>query len=254
MGVSWLKQGAESEKAAKQAAAEAEARRAEMGAMFRFFVNKGEDAKITFVDGELNDQGFLCPPRFYEHTVYYGGKWTNFVCPEKTAPEKGQKCPFCETGDYASLVAVFTIVDHRSYKSPSTGKVYQDTPKLFVAKSGTFELLNKLAIKRGGLAGCTFDVSRTGEKSPAVGSMFDFVEKNAPKDLKGKWIRVFKDSKGVETKEDSFTVADYEKEIVWRDADELRAMGFGKSAVGGHSYQQAPPSDEPDSTDYSSQL
>lgn len=233
MGVSWLKKGEDSEKVAKQAAAEAEARKAEMGAMFRFFVQKDEDARITFVDGELSDQGFLLPPRFYEHTLYHAGKWTNFVCPEKTNPELGQKCPICEAGDYASLVALFTVIDHRSYKSPTTGKTYQDTPKIFAAKSQTFEILNKMAIKRGGLAGCTFDVSRTGDKSAAVGNVFDFVEKNALKDLQGKWTRTYKNAQGKEIVEDSFKPADYEKEIVWRDADELRALGFGKPGVGG---------------------
>lgn len=257
MGVSWLKQGQASAQMATQAQAEAEARKAEMGHMFRFFINKGEDAKITFVDGNLSEQGFLLPPRFYEHTVYHNGKWTNFVCPEKTSPELGQKCPFCETGDYASLVAMFTVIDHRVYKSPTTGKTYQDTTKLFAAKSGTFEMLNKLAVKRDGLAGCTFDVSRSGEKSPAVGNMFDFVEKKDPKELKGKWTRTFKNAQGKEVTEDAFTVADYEKEVVWRDADELRAMGFGKPGMGNvpmGGTTQAPTQSKPAAQDYDKHL
>ncbi|ATS92312.1 hypothetical protein DLP05_057 [Stenotrophomonas phage vB_SmaS_DLP_5] len=257
MGVSWLKTGADSAKAAEQAKAEAEAKKAEMGNMFRFFIKKGEDARITFVDGELSSQGFLLPPRFYEHTVMFNGNWTNFVCPEKTSPELGHKCPLCETGDYASLVALFTVVDHRTYKSPTTGKTYKDTTKLFVAKSGTYEMLNKIAIKRDGLIGCTFDVSRMGDKAPAVGSMFDFVEKNDPEKLKGVWTRSYKDKDGKEVTEDSFKVADYDKEIVFRTGDELRALGFGKGAHTGSGFAGANPGgsqQSAESKDYSNEL
>ena len=43
-----------------------------------------------------------------------------------------------------SLVALFTIIDHRQIQSTKDKtKVYKDTKKLLVAKTQTFELLNK---------------------------------------------------------------------------------------------------------------
>ena len=192
MGVSWLKKGAESAKAAQQEAAAAEQRKSEQGKMWRFWLKEGEEARITFVDGELSSEGFLLPPRFYEHNVYLNGSWNNlFVCPEMTNPEAGEKCPICEGGDRPSLVALFTIIDHRVFKGKD-GKSYSNTPKILAAKSQSFEMLNKLAIKRGGLAGCTFDVSRMGDKSASIGSMFDFIEKTEIEVLKTKFTRTFK--------------------------------------------------------------
>lgn len=235
MSVSWLKKGADSAKLQQQEEAAAEARKAEMGKMRRFFLKDKEEARITFVDGELSAEGFLLPPRFYEHFVEHAGRSDNFVCPEKTNPESGEKCPICEMGDRPSLVALFTIIDHRQFKGKD-GTIYQDTPKLLAAKPLTFEILNKIAIKRGGLAGVTFDVSRVGDKAAAVGSMFDFVEKHTDIEaLQQAFQREVRDPKtgkvlGTET---SFKPADYETEIVFRSEADLRKLGFGKSSVGG---------------------
>jgi hypothetical protein len=238
MALTWIKQGDESAAMAKQAEAETVKRKQEQGKMFRFWLKEGEDVRMTFVDGALNHEGFLTPPRFYEHQMYLNGSWNNqFVCPEKTNPGSGDKCPLCEAGDRPAMVALFTVIDHREFKG-KTDIVYRDTPKLLVAKSQTFELLNKIAMKRGGLAGCTFDVSRMGDKAASVGSMFDFVEKHDLDDLKKNLVRTYKDDKGVEKTVSVFVAADYEKEIIYRDAAELRAMGLGKpttpSAAGGN--------------------
>lgn len=231
--MSWLKTGEESEKLAQEKKAEDAKRQQEQGKMWRFFVEKNKDASITFVDGELNAQGVLTPPRFYEHQLYLAGSWNNFfVCPEKTNPESGQKCPICEGGDKPSLVAMFTVIDHRTHKSRDGTKEYKDQPRLFAAKPMTFEQLQKLAQKRGGLAGCTFDVSRTGDKSPAVGSMFDFTEKNKLDELVKKYTYTVEED-GKKKTVSKFAPANYEEEIVYRTEDELRQLGFGKPATTG---------------------
>ncbi len=142
--------------------------------MWRFWLKPGEEATITFVDGDLSPEGFLLPPRFYEHNLYLNGKHNNmFVCPEKTSPESGEKCPICEDPqERPSLVALFTVIDHRVFLSKENKQI-TNRPKLFVAKTQTVEMLNKLAAKLGGLSGQTFDVSRsTSEKSPSVGDLF----------------------------------------------------------------------------------
>jgi hypothetical protein len=254
MGVTWMQKGAASANLAKQEEAAQQARKEEMGKMYRFWLKEGEEASITFVDGALSPEGFLLPPRYYEHSINKGGGqgMQHYVCPEKTNPESGQKCPICEGGDKASLVALFTIVDHRVFPSADKTKVYANRRKLLVAKSITFELLNKIALKRGGLAGATFDVSRIGDKSAAVGSMFDFTEKREMSVLEKLWITTYKQKDGTEKTENAFTVADYESEIVYRTEDELRKLGFGKSPVTG--YQQAAQPAAASGTSYAEQL
>ena len=65
MAFTFLRTGAESLNLAKKAAAEAELRKESFGKLWRYRMNAGEDAKITFVDGDLSPEWFLLPPRFY---------------------------------------------------------------------------------------------------------------------------------------------------------------------------------------------
>jgi len=238
MAFTFLKRGAESAKMAAKAAAEAEQRRSEQGKLFRFWMKEKEEARITFVDGELSKEGaltgYLDPPRYYEHNLFLNGQWNNFFyCPEKTNPDANDKCPLCESGDKPALVALFTIIDHRQIPSTKDKtKIWKDQKKLLVAKPQTFELLTKHAIKRGGLAGGTFDASRVGDKSAAVGSMFDFVEKKTIEELQKLYMIERVDPKtNQKVKVTNFTPADYEKEIAYRTGDELRELTKG-SPVG----------------------
>lgn len=256
MTVSWLKQGDASVNVAKQEEADYETRKEEQGRMSRFWLKEGEECRITFVDGDLDpEKQILIPPRYYEHMLYLHGSWNNyFVCPEKTAPHLGDKCPICASGEYPYLASLFTIIDHRVWESKKTqGKVYKDQPRLFVAKSKTVELLNKIAVKRGGLAGCTFDVMRIGEKSANVGTNFDFVEKQEIAVLKEKYTQDWTDPKtNAKSKICIFVPAKYEDEIVFRTGAQLEAKGFGAPKVSGYSQNQN--QGAADSTDYSSQL
>lgn len=226
MAVKWIKTGAESAKIAQTDQQEKEQQEAQRGKLWRFFLKDKEEGRITFIDGALGSEGHLEPPRFYEHSLQIAGKWGNyFVCPEKTVPEDGHKCPLCAQGDKPSLVALFTIIDHRQYKTKA-GKLMQDQKRLLVAKSVTMEMLTKIAAKRGGLAGCTFDVTRMGENSAAVGSMFDFVEKNDIAKLQATFTETIED-KGVKKTISLFVPADYEQEIIFRTPEEMLKAGIG---------------------------
>lgn len=253
MALTWLKKGEASADLATKEAAEAAKRKEEQGKMWRFYLKDKEEARITFVDGVLGEKGSLVPPRFYEHTVYFNGSWTTFVCPAKSTDGQ-DKCPICEGGDRPSLVAMFTIIDHRVFKS-TNGKEYTNTPRLYPAKSITFEMLNKLAQKRGGLAGTTWDVSRVGDKAAAVGSMFDFVEKSDDIEaLKAKYTRTTKDEKtGKETTHTIFVPADYDTEIVYRTGEQLLGLGLGKAPNVGMVYKVNEGGNAPEG-DYASQL
>ena len=172
------------------------------------------------------ETGNLRPPRYWEHNLLRNGSWNNFyVCPEKTDPAAGVKCPLCADNKVPALVALFTIIDHRQHTSKDKTKVYKDTKRLLVAKPQTFELLNKHAIKRGGLTGCTFDASRVGARAPAVGSMFDFVEKNTLADLKKLYTKETVDPKtNQKVTVTNFTPADYDKEINTLSIEDLQKL------------------------------
>lgn len=227
MAISWIKTGAASAAIAKQDEVEKKLQHEQNDLMWRFFLKDKEDARITFIDGDLSPEGYLVPPRYYEHALWAEGSKgvTYYVCPEKTAPEDGHKCPLCAAGDKPTLVAVFTILDHREIKTKA-GKVLKDQKRLFVAKPLSMEMLTKIAVKRGGLAGCTFDVTRMGDKSAAIGSMFDFVEKNDVALLQSSYTEEVED-KGVKKTISLFVPANYEKEIIFRTPEDMLKMGLG---------------------------
>jgi hypothetical protein len=248
-----MKTGVAGHAAAVQHEAEMTAWREERGQTFRFFLKDKEEARITFIDGDLVESPagmILGPPRFYEHSLFENGVARHFVCPAKNDPGQGHVCPICESGDRAALVSIFTIIDHRQYKDKN-GNVRSNTRKLFVAKPLTMEVLTKTAIKRGGLAGCTYDVSRLGENAPAVGNVFEFVEKNPIEVLQPAFMHEQKIEGQPPKQVTYFLPADYEKEFIFRTPEELQKLGLGKPTPykGPSTSAQAAPK-----TDYASKL
>lgn len=217
-GLSFIKKGKEA-----QATFNKEEHKAEMASknkVFRFFVTKDNDASVTFLDGDLAD-GMLDIPFFYEHNINMNGKWGNFfICTQDEEP-----CPICEGGNSPSYVGVLTVIDHSEYVSKKDGQTKKDNVKLFVAKRETIKMLQKIAVKRGGLRGCRFDVSRTGDKSASVGNVFDFTEKLSNEQL----VKLYGEkSKAIGYEELLATM--------YMPAPELRKLGFGASnPVGGES-------------------
>lgn len=218
-GMSFIKRGKQA-----QAIADQEEKKAEMRSknnIFRFWVPKGESTSITFLDGNLVD-GILDIPFYHEHNVNMNGSWHNwFICTQDEEP-----CPICEGGGSAAYVGVMTIIDHGEY-TDKNGNVKKDTLKLFVAKRDTIKLLQKYAAKRGGLRGCTFDVTRTGDKSPSVGSAFDFTEKLTEQQLVAK----YKPAKAGEADRSKPVNYDDYLQALYQPASELRKLGFGSSAA-----------------------
>jgi hypothetical protein len=230
MTVSWLKTGSASAQIAQQEEAAREEFKASFGKLYRFFLKPKEEGKITFVDGELNPEGFLMPPRFYEHTIQVAGKWVNYVCPEKTNPGSGEICPICKSGDRPALVSLFTIIDHRGFerKTKDGGKIWVPfSKKLLVVKTQMMEILAKKAMKNGGLSGCTFEVSRVSDKAAAIGDVYDLTEKLDAEVAFKKFMAEVTDDKGKVTKDSLFKPADYENEIVYYTAQELSQKGLG---------------------------
>ena len=225
----WLKRGAAAKQALAHEEAQAEMRKQEQGKLWRFWMPEGADRQITFLDGALDEDGLLDIYMFYEHTLRVNGSWENFVCTADV--DQTQPCPICEKGERASFVGVMTVIDHSEHtvkKGPNAGKVIANTRKLFVAKQGTIRLLTKIAAKRGGLAGCTFDVSRMGDKEPGVGNQFDFVHKF------GSYEEI---AAQFDLSVEDVQPADYAEEIRYRTPEELIELGIGK-ALGGVGFEK----------------
>jgi hypothetical protein len=183
---------------------------------FRFFLENGGQARITFLDGDFTAKG-LEPPWAYEHFAKVMGKPMNFTC----IHEENQLCPICESGDKPAYVCYFTILDHREYVSKKDGSIHHYSRRLFAPKRGTYKQLSLLASKRGGLRGWTVDVSRTGPKEPSVGNVFDFLGYTSPENLSANY--------GADAEP-----LDYDAMLQAQTLSEaeLRKMGFGTKGIG----------------------
>lgn len=152
---------------------------------WRFYCGVGEEARITFVDGDLDQDGALAIPYWYEHRLMVG-RLTEIVCYE-TNQELGP-CPVCQAGHKTQLVGGLTVINHTPYTVKSgqnAGKILKNRRQMFVAPRTALETMQILASKRGGLAGHCFDVSRKENKDPRVGSVFDYVGALTPEQKAG---------------------------------------------------------------------
>lgn len=251
--MSWLKTGAAAAAMYEKQEAETKARQESSKQTWRFFLNQGEEGRITFIDGNLGEDGLLMAPTFREHNMKINGRWGNhFVCPK----EQEGECPICEMTFYdqkaqkeknywPSLVSALTIIDHRktpSKKDPE--KFYQNQRRLFVFGQEVYKILHAMAIKRGGLAGLTVDVVRPDKpNSLRTGSSFDFVEKNPIAKLRSQFTIKGEDGK-LRT---YFVPAKYEEEFPYRSVKELKALGFG---AGGGVVGGEPPLEDDDSVPF----
>lgn len=217
MGLTFLKRGAQAHKALKKAVKEADTRAAMRGPL-RFWLNADEEGRlITFLDGDLTSDGLLDMSAFNQHSVKANGtQQSKFVCVADDEP-----CPLCEMGNYATLVSVFTVIDHGEYVDRNQ-KLHQHERKLFTAKRDTMTRLQKLATKHGGLTGWTVSVTRIGKKSPEVGTDFDFLEEQDLPAL----------AKELKLKPEDIQPFDYDKEIKYLSADALRELGYGTAVLG----------------------
>ncbi len=221
---SWMMRGKAAHEAYARDAAEQEVRREAQRRLHRFRIDVNEPARITFLDGALDEDGLLAVPSLYEHSVQLAGRWATFVCVGGGA----EPCPICDSGRPPALVAAFTVIDHRPYtirRGPKAGTIVVDQRKLFVAKKGTLAKLQFKATTLGGegqgLAGVTMAVTRldTGDGlSPGVGTEFDFVERTP--------LDVLAEKYGAEG-----VPANYEQEFPYLPASRLIALGLGRAPV-----------------------
>ncbi len=93
---SFLMYGNTAQKAINKEEAIAEARAAEQGKLWRFYIDKDdrEEHSVTFLDGHLNEDEMLNIPTGYEHMIQLNGQWTTVICISHAEP-----CPCCDNGD-----------------------------------------------------------------------------------------------------------------------------------------------------------
>ena len=223
MAVTWLKRGKEGRALTKRNDEDVAAKRAAAAnKTFRFFLKEGEEKRITFLDGELDEAGVLDVPRYWEHRIKMNGHWNNWYPCTK---DEEEDCPLCDDGQ-PSLVYVFTIIDHTEWTSEQKSVDHVNERKLYICKSDTYKRLSKIAHKRDGLTGCSFDVGRIGEKAEAAGNDFDFVKKQTLAKVAKKYDLK---KKGEDTDNKVALPYDYDKVLKYYPADELREMGLGGS-------------------------
>lgn len=219
----FMHKGSEGEQMTKKAETDQAARKAAAGnSIYRFWMPEGSEQKITFLDGNLSEAGLLDVPRYWEHNLQLGGNWKNwFPCTKDEEP-----CPICDLKQPA-LVYAFSIIDHRKWEDKND-KVHEHERKLYICKGDTFKRLSKIAVKREGLAGCTFDVSRIGDKAENVGNDFDFCEQLTLKKLIKKYGL---EKKGKAENNKVCLPYDYDEVIKYHTAEELREMGLGSGSA-----------------------
>lgn len=202
---------------------------------WRFSLAYNESKEITFVDGDLADNGMLDIASWNEHSILLNNRWGNhFVCLDNVADDDGNlmTCPICERGDRPSLVSVMTVIVHTPYTAKKTGKVSVDMPQLFVAKRTTKAQLEAIARKRGGLAGVTMEISRSDDKMSArSGNIFTVLDQNPIEDLVEKYEWPEGNTK--------FKPLDYEFESNYMVESDLRGL-LGNSLKDNNSENVAP--------------
>lgn len=109
-----------------------------------------------------------------ERLGFYQGGWSNF----STQPTEG--VDVLRDHERAAPMVMMTVIDHSEYRAKN-GKTYKDDIKLFAMKrnSPAWGIIQRQLQRRGSLRGCKFLVERHGDKSPAVGNSFEFIEQHS---------------------------------------------------------------------------
>jgi len=147
--------------------------------MRRFRVKQAEERRIIFLDDFTNQiHGTpIVPFCINEHQINKNGDFKDsqhVTCIKGSAP-----CFLCENSFKRRYVGVLSLLDITPFKDSKTGEL-RVVPRvcLWAGVADAVLTIRHKKDKRGGnLAGCIFSVTRHGEKSPTVGSDYEFEEK-----------------------------------------------------------------------------
>lgn len=217
----------------------------------KWFVPKGGMKRCMFLSS--------MPITFYEHGMYAVNRDIKDkpICLAKNKIE--EHCPLCEVKgpdgkslSWPSFIGYFPVIDMgdvsyqngevilTGWTSPK-GVTYQFDQKALGAKRGGSEKpgmlleIQHLMNKYGDLAGCVFDVRRTGGMSERCGDRFDFVEKVAPDDWEEYLIDAGADPARIK---EALEPENYHEAFKIHSAEQLRNMipkGLGQPSQAGAS-------------------
>lgn len=138
----------------------------------RFFMkhSTNEEKEVVFLtDAPL--------PVIEEHRVWPKGERPKFYrCPKDE--DVDAECPLCENGDRSSTIGFYIVLDRTGYTKD--GEQHRDLVRILPAKmyqdqSGPLPLFKKWSKNLNGLEGKSFNVSRGGKTTPAVGDQWMYV-------------------------------------------------------------------------------
>jgi hypothetical protein len=200
----------------------AEQRKANANKPFRFYVPIGDTRRIIVCD-ETPDF-FL-----YEHALKDAeGRWGRlFTGCVKTF----DNCPVCEATARESYYAmVLTIIDLTPFPTRD-GDTVEFSRKLLIVKPAQQKKFLRFFAKEGTLRGAMFDMTRDGDKDPAIGNDIEFVE-FVEEDELATFHRSWKDKEGKKHEEDCDEVYAYEELFEEPTTELLRAVVGGQPAAG----------------------
>jgi len=226
---SWLLKGAAAQAVAKEHSDAADERKADRDKSWRFYLKPENEARLFFLNGDIvtegDNKGSFDIDFVEEHAVRPNGSKVPkfYVCISST-----ETCPLCESGNFASFVGLFAVIDTTVFVNKD-GKKFQNKKKILAAKGQSIKKLAKKAqIAGGSLAGVVMDVSRSDSRSATVGDEFEIVG-TFPLEALGKKV----DPKNWEA---VIAVPDWAHELTYLSAAEQREK-FHFDAPAGPGYQ-----------------
>ncbi|QHJ74565.1 hypothetical protein VH22019_00001 [Vibrio phage VH2_2019] len=192
-----------------------------------FWLKAESSSVITFLDGDLDEDGMLQVPLVYNHNVYNANMGAKGERIDITCVKDEEPCPLCEF-DKSSLVGLLTVVEHVEYTA-NNGEVVTNPRRLYLCKRGTLRDLQEAATELGGLRGQQFKVRRTGKRKATVGDEMEYVGHLTDEQMEDN----FPDANAI----------DYEKALVYLTAEEMYEKGVVEGVSKGT--HQAPVYDAP---------
>ncbi|UOX39965.1 hypothetical protein [Vibrio phage V-YDF132] len=214
---SFLKTGKDAQKALEKEDEKAQ-NDSELRTAERVFWMKPETtATITFLDGDLDEDGMLQVPLVYNHNVYHADMGAKGERIDITCVKDDEPCPLCEY-DKSSLVGLLTVIEHVEYTSNS-GEIITNPRRLYMCKRGTLRDLQEAATELGGLRGHQFKVRRTGKRKATVGDELEYCGQLTEEQMADN----FPDPEPI----------NYEDALVYLPADEMYSRGVVEGVAKG---------------------
>lgn len=139
----------------------------------RFWLPVGKSCTVVFLDDN--------PFTIYEHQLKIGGNFRNWYSCRLGFDEKDPSCPLCDAmrdrriPNKRNYVGFLTIIDVTGWTGDRGEKIV-NTRQLYSMGAETLKRMRVIKQKKTSLVGAMFEITRTGDRSPGCGDMWDFVK------------------------------------------------------------------------------